>query len=366
MIIHDEFGPEKIVEAYDPKTGLHGFLVIDNTTLGVGKGGLRVVNDVNAHEVFRLARAMTFKNTISQLPFGGAKSGLRIPSGVKKSDGIKWFAKKLKPFVPDRYVFGPDMNTGEKEMDVIAEAIGNQKSSTGRSLENGGLPHELGSTGYGVSQSLFSTLRFLKEDPKGMSVAIEGFGNVGTFTMKFLTEAGMRVVAVSDSGGVVYDKSGLDYEKMMKVKHGTGSVVNYQSDSSRKIDKKDIFTLDVDVLIPGARPDSIHEKNVEIVKADIIIEAGNIPMSESIEERLHRKGIIIMPDFIASAGGVISSWVEYENAENPTSQKTIDRMFNEIKSRIGHNTELILHRGDSGAMSTRRAAMEIIRERLGV
>src|SRR3989338_4057813 len=142
MTIYNEFGPEKQIEVYDPKTGLHGFLVIDNTIHGPGKGGLRIAEGVTIEEVFRLERAMTYKCTMANLPFGGAKSGMLVPKSVPKADAVRWFAGQIKMFIPEHYVAGPDMSTGEKEMDIIAEVVGIQNAATGKSLKNGGLPHE--------------------------------------------------------------------------------------------------------------------------------------------------------------------------------------------------------------------------------
>ncbi|MFH0836546.1 MAG: Glu/Leu/Phe/Val dehydrogenase dimerization domain-containing protein [Candidatus Aenigmatarchaeota archaeon] len=364
MTIYNEFGPEKQIEVFDSKTGLRGFLVIDNTVRGVGKGGLRVADGVSLEEVFRLARAMTYKCTMANLPFGGAKSGLLVPNGVSKADAVKWFAEQIRMFIPKYYVAGPDMSTGEKEMDIITETIGIANAATGKTLKNGGLPHELGSTGYGVAWSLLSTLEYLKKDPKETNVAIEGFGNVGIFTSKFLTEHGIRIVAVSDSKGTIYNKKGLDIEKLIVVKEKTGAVINYED--GQKLETKDLFSLDVDVLIPGARPDSINEKNFHIIKADIIIEAGNVPMSETLEESFFRKGVLVIPDFIANAGGVISSWVEYENDKKPTPKIVIEKMFKEVKARVSENTIIALKKAEKEHLSVRKAAMEIVRERLQI
>ena len=363
MVVYDEFGPEKLLEVYDAKSGLHGFLVIDNTSKGVGKGGLRIA-DVTLDEIFRLARAMTYKCTMAELPFGGAKSGLIIPKNVSKSDAVKWFAQQIKAFVPQYYVAGPDMSTGEKEMEIISDVIGTTKAATGKPLKIGGLPHELGSTGYGVVQSLIASLEHLDHNISSTSVAIEGFGNVGVFTAKFLLEHGVKVVAVSDSKGTIYDSKGLDIEKLIAVKENTGAVTNYSSGSAKKMETKDLFSLDVDVLLPGARPDSINESNFNLVKADIIVEAGNIPMQESLEERFYRKGVVVIPDFVANAGGVISSWIEYENDKQPTPKSVINRMFKEVETRIKKNTKKVLDKADKENISARKAAMEIVRERL--
>ena len=189
MKFYDEYGPEMIVQVYDPKTGMAGVVVIDNTAIGVAKGGVRLVPDVTTQEVFGLARAMTWKNALAGIPFGGAKSGIRAPgNSPHKAAIVKAFAEKIACFVPSLYVPGPDMNIGEREMAIIAETIGTPKAATGKPASMGGLPHELGSTGYGVALSTEVALEHAKVPIAGSRIAIEGFGNVGTFTTKFLTE----------------------------------------------------------------------------------------------------------------------------------------------------------------------------------
>jgi glutamate dehydrogenase/leucine dehydrogenase len=366
MILRNEFGPEKVLECYDSKTGLRGFLVIDNTIHGPGKGGLRIASGVGLDEVFRLARAMTFKCAMAELPFGGAKSGLLVPAGVSKTDAVKWFANQIKTLVPKYYIAGPDMSTGENEMKTICEAIGSTKAATGKPLTMGGLPHELGSTGFGVFKSIAATKEYLGTEEK-LNVAIEGFGNVGIFSAQFLSEAGYRIIAVSDSKGTLYNEKGIDVNELVKIKKETGMVGSYADrHGGRKLSIEDLFVLKTDILIPGARPDSINEKNVSMIKAHIIAEAGNIPMSEGIEENLYNRGIVVIPDFIANAGGVISSWVEFENRETPTPQHVIDKMFEVVDERITKNTKLVLDHADRNGISSRQAAMEIVRERLGL
>ncbi|MEK7122279.1 MAG: Glu/Leu/Phe/Val dehydrogenase, partial [Patescibacteria group bacterium] len=146
-------------------------------------------------------------------------------------------------------------------------------------------------------------------DITGATVALEGFGNVGTFAFKFLSSWGATIVAVSDSRGTIFNEKGLKYGDLAKVKRSTGSVVNAQGE---KLASNDIFELDVDVLIPAALPDVIGEQNVDRVKAPIIVEGANIPMREEYEYRLHQRGILVIPDFVANAGGVISSYAEHK------------------------------------------------------
>ncbi|MCD4759500.1 Glu/Leu/Phe/Val dehydrogenase, partial [archaeon] len=350
MIKNNEFGPEKIIQVYDPKTGMRGITVIHNTALGPGKGGIRMTHTVSVEEVYKLAETMTWKNALAGIPFGGAKSGIvanhKEITQEQKDSIVAAFAKSLKNIAPFEYIAGPDMNMAEHEMEVFVDAHGDKNSTTGKPSELGGLPHELGSTGFGTYHALLTALEFVElENP---TVAIEGFGNVGTFVMKFLEEKGIKVVAVSDSGGVIYNKEGLNYEKLMKVKQETGSVINYEG--AEKIE--DIVSLDVEILIPAAVPDLITEENKGGVKAKLIVCGSNIAMSNEIEEYFHDKGVLIVPDFIANAGGVISSYVETING-------TPEDMFKLVEKNITDNTRKILEKSNEKNISPRKAGMEI-------
>lgn len=217
----DQFGPELILEVWDPKLKMEGFLVIDNTTLGPGKGGIRMTANVSVEEVFRLARTMTFKNALSDLPFGGAKAGIIWPASPKlkrgekggskqlKKDYIQSFAKAITLLTPRKYIAGPDVNTGEEEMEWFVKATGNWRSATGKpgdycmkvfgkKGERCGIPHEFGSTGFGVAQATEVAAALAGLPLKKATVAIHGFGNVGTFTYQYLTDMGAKVIALAE------------------------------------------------------------------------------------------------------------------------------------------------------------------------
>jgi len=351
----DEWGPEKILSVYDPKTGMKGFTIVDNTALGPGKGGIRMVPDVTVGEVFGLARAMTWKNALAELPFGGAKSGVIWDGKKDKEALIRAFARAVKPLIPDYYIAGPDMNTTEKEMAAIADELGTNKASTGKPSEMGGLPHELGSTGYGVFESADVTVDFLGWDMSKVSVAIEGFGNVGTFAAKFLSEKGAKIVAVSDSKGTIYNPEGMNVEKLIQVKNETGAVKNYGK--GKILEPEKLFELPVDILIPGARPNVITDENKERVKAKVIIEAANIPIPIPVEDWFYEKGILIVPDFVCNAGGVISSYVEFIGGNEK-------QMFEIVKEKVRHNTELVLKKSKEEKMTPMNAALKIAQERV--
>ena len=359
IIKKDKYGPEYVIEVYDPKIGMEGFLVIDNTVLGPGKGGIRMTPNVTAEEVYRLARTMTWKNALAGIPFGGAKAGIVWPGGDDnlKKQFVQSFAKAIKPFLIKKYIAGPDVNTGEKEMQWFVEAVGNLRAATGKpsklchpSGERCGLPHELGSTGFGVAQATAIAIKMKGLDIKQTTVAIEGFGNVGEFTLRHLVGMGAKIAAVTDRSGGAYDKNGLDEKTLLRLKQQKKSPVEYPGGT--KIKTAQIFGLPVDILIPAAVTDSINEKNKNEIKAKIIVEGSNIPMREPIEEEFFRKGILVVPDFVANAGGVISSYAEYKGYSH-------EKMFKLVEKKIKNATTAVLKQSLKENRNPREVAMKI-------
>lgn len=368
-ILNDEFGPEYIVKIYNHKVGLKGVLVIDNTILGPGKGGIRMTSDVTEEEVTRLARTMTWKNALAGIPFGGAKAGIIWPGGTEREKMaiIHEFAKAIKIFTPRKYIAGPDVGTGEKEMAWFVGATGIWRSATGKPAnlcmkafgkkgEKCGIPHEFGSTGWGVAQATKTIVDILKLDIKKTTVAIHGFGNVGTFAFTYLTEMGAKVVAIADKEGAIYAEKGFDAPMIKNIINERKSIVGYH-DGAKKIVPEDFWKIPVDILIPASVTDVINEKNKKDIHAKIIVEAGNIPMQENIEDEFFKKGVIIVPDFVANAGGVISSYAEYRGY-NPK------QMFDTVKNKIIKTTSLVMKKSIESGINPRQVALELAKKRI--
>jgi glutamate dehydrogenase (NAD(P)+) len=353
---YDGFGPEKVFEVYHPRLGMRGFAVIDNTALGPGKGGIRMTANVTADEVARLARVMTWKCALAELPFGGAKGGIvadaKKLSEKEKEELVRAFAEALKP-ITSTYIAAPDMNMTEKDMRIYANVNG-PESCTGKPRDLGGIPHEAGSTGYGVCLSTMIGAEKLGIKIEEAKIAIEGFGSVGSFAAKFLSERKAKIVAVSDSKGCIYNENGLDFQKLSEVKKKTGSVINYKP--GKVLANSDIIELPVDILIPAAVPDFIVMGHVDCIKAKLIVEGSNIPVHENVEEELHKRGILIIPDIIANAGGVISSYIEHIKGKE-------EEMFKAIEEKITRNVKLILDQTTPNR-KPRDVALHIARERV--
>ncbi|MBV9177008.1 MAG: Glu/Leu/Phe/Val dehydrogenase [Nitrososphaeraceae archaeon] len=318
----DEWGPEKILQVYDPDTCMKGVLVIDNTSTGPGKGGIRFADSVTPIEVFRLARTMTWKCAAAGLPFGGAKSGIIAdPNKVDRVAWMKSFAKMIKPYCPSQYIAATDIGTTELDMAIFAHEIGDMRACTGKPAELGGIPHELGTTGYGVTTALETAIEVLEEShtlhitKKQAKVCVQGFGNVGSFTARFLDSAGIKVVAISDVSGFIYNKDGLNIPRLMTDMKGKARLSELKGSIYDINDKDGIFEVDSDIFIPAAVGDVITDRTASKLlknRVKIIVEAANLPTSPSASEYLHKNNVWIIPDFIANAGGVIGSFVEYQ------------------------------------------------------
>ncbi len=359
MVTFDGFGPEKILEVYHPKTGMRGFVVIYSTALGPAKGGVRMTATVSVDEVARLAEAMTWKNAMAELPFGGGKAGIvgddKQMSAKEKEEFVRAFAESMKVVSPHLYVSAPDMNMAEEEMRIYADVIGSKKACTGKPKDMGGIPHELGSTGFGVYHATKVACKHYGLDLKKATFAVEGFGNVGWFAAKYLTEAGAKLVAVSDSRGVIYNERGLDFERLAKVKKEKGTVTEYHD--GKVLPSMEIKKVNADILITAAIPDLINTGDVDEMKFKIIIEGSNIPMVYEVEELFHKKGVLVVPDFVANAGGVISSYVEYIG-------KTEKDMWKMVEEKITKNTKMVLDLAKKKGVSPRECAMDIAKERV--
>lgn len=369
--MNDEFGPEYVIKVYDPKIGLEGFLVIDNTALGPGKGGIRMTPDVTEEEIFRLARTMTWKTALYDLRFGGAKAGIKFDPNskedrLKKKELIQAFAKAIKHFTPKNYIAAPDVNTGEKEMEWFVEATGHWHSATGKPAhlcmelfgkrgEKCGIPHEFGSTGFGVAQTTKIAAELKGLNFEKTKIAIDGFGNVGSFAFHYLKKFGANIVALADKYGAIYSEKGFDEKILHQLISRKKPLINYLG--AKKLKRNEIYELNVDILIPASVTDVINETNKNKIKAKIIIEAANIPMRENIEEYLSKKGILIAPDFLANGGGVISSYAEHEGY-NPK------KMFETIENKIVKAAKIVLGKAVKEKKNPRQIALRLAQEKV--
>lgn len=363
----DEWGPEKVLQVYDPDTGMKGVLVIDNTSKGPGKGGIRFAPSVTPLEVFRLARTMTWKCAASGLPFGGAKGGIIAdPNKVDRVSWMKSFAKMIRPYCPSQYIAATDVGTTELDMAIFAHEIGDMRACTGKPSELGGIPHELGTTGYGVSVALQTAFDILKElkiiqlSKSQTRVVIQGFGNVGSFAARFLDQNGIKVVGVSDVSGFIYskDKNGLNIPKLMKDMKGKVKLSDLKDYEYDLRDKDEIFEINLDIFIPAAMGGVINNKTAPKLLGNgvkMVVEAANIPTTVDACEYLYKNKIWIIPDFLANAGGVIGSFVEYQG-------RTEKEAFDLIEYKITKNIKEVLAEAIMKEENPRKIATELSKQ----
>ncbi len=350
----DELGPAKIIQVYEPAIGLKAVLVVDNVALGPALGGVRMATDVTTEECFRLARAMTLKNAAAGLPHGGGKVVIYGDPNLPKPDKerlIRALACALRN--EQAYIFAPDMGTDEESMAWIKDEIGRV---VGLPAEIGGIPlDEIGATGWGLCQATEVALHYCDFGIEKARIVIQGFGAVGKHAARFLAAKKALLVGVADSRGAIYGTDGLDVDELCRLKEAGKSVTCYSK--GKKLNREAVIECACDILIPAARPDVINGDNVRRVKARLIIEGANIPLTSEAEKYLHEHGVLCVPDFIANAGGVICAAMEYQGA----SQTDV---FAAIAEKVRHNTRLVLEEAKAKNILPREAAFNLAIQRV--
>ena len=350
----DALGPSKIVHIYDPSAGLKAVLAVDNTACGPAIGGIRMAPDVSAEEAFRLARAMTLKNAAAGLSHGGGKAVIvgdpKMPL-EQKEHLIRTFACAIREI--REYIPGPDMGTNEQCMAWIKDEIGR---AVGLPSEIGGIPlDEVGATGFGLCASVNAAKQFCNLDLHGARVVVQGFGSVGKHAAKFLTAQGAMLIGAADSRGALFDPAGIDVAHLARLKDEGQSVLSYPH--GEKLDLDQVIDIECDIWIPAARPDVITAENVARLKTKLVPEGANIPCTAEAEQILHDRQVLVVPDFIANAGGVICGAVEYHGG-------TLSTAFQMIEENIRTNTARILTQAAETNSLPRQAAVELAEQRV--
>lgn len=350
----DEIGPAKIVHISEPSVGLRAIVVIDNTAAGPSIGGTRMAPDVSVEECAGLARAMTYKNAAAGLPHGGGKSvifGDPAMPEAKKEAIIRAFACAIRDLVD--YIPGPDMGTDEVAMAWIKDEIGRV---AGLPREVGGIPLDvIGTTGFGLAVAAEVAEEFSGVALKGARVAVQGFGAVGRHAARYLAKKGAKLVAASDTKGAVVNAEGLDIAKLEALKSAGKSVTAYKGATVIKADE--LVGVDCDIWIPAARPNVITADNVDRLKARLFLQGANIPATPEAETRMAERGVLSIPDFIANAGGVITSAVEYHGGSERSALDT-------IAEKIAANTRAVLEAAKAKSILPRAAAVDMAKARV--
>lgn len=341
-----------------------GYRVQHNRARGPMKGGLRYHHDVDLDEVRSLASLMTWKTAVANLPYGGAKGGVtcnaRELSQEERERITRKFVDSTHAIIgPDFDIPAPDMGTGHREMawfmNQYAKYHGfNPGVVTGKPVEHYGIPGREEATGRGVGILTLKTLGRLGKKIMGSTVAIQGFGNVGSHAAKFLAEAEATVVAISDHTGAFYKEDGIDVmEALRYARHNDGLLTGYSE--AEHITNEAILELKVDVLIPAAIGGVITAENASRVHAPLIIEAANGPITPEADEVLDDAGIMVLPDILANAGGVTVSYFEWvQNRQFYTWD--LNRVRGELDRMLSAAFEEVWDKSQERKVSLRTAA----------
>ncbi|SFE22453.1 glutamate dehydrogenase (NAD) [Thermoanaerobacter thermohydrosulfuricus] len=297
-----------------------GYRSQHNDALGPTKGGIRFHPDVTLDEVKALSMWMTFKCGVVGLPYGGAKGGVVVNPKELSNDELQRLSRGyIRAIVsiigPNKDIPAPDVNTNMQIMawmvDEYNKIIGYNSPAviTGKPLIYGGSKGRTAATGYGVALMAREAVKRLQMDFKNCTSAVQGFGNVGSYTALNLHRLGAKIVAVSDVYGGIYNKDGIDVEKLVEHVNKTGTVCNFEGTTS--ITNEELLTMNVDILALAALENQITSANAPDVKAKIICEGANGPTTPEADKILAEKGVFVVPDILANSGGVIVSYFEW-------------------------------------------------------
>jgi glutamate dehydrogenase (NAD(P)+) len=350
----DEIGPLKLVHIHRSSVALKAVVAIDNIAAGPAIGGVRMAPDVTTEEAFRLARAMTFKNAAAGLPHGGGKSVIFADPKMplhEKERLIRGFAAAIRDLTD--YIPGPDMGTDELAMGWIKDETGR---AVGLPREIGGIPlDEIGATGLGLAATIDVARAHIGLSLAGARIVIQGFGSVGKHAAHFLAEKGAVLIAASDTSGTIADEDGLDLPALITLKAEGRSLHDYGR--GRKLGMEAVIDIPCDIWIPAARPDVIHADNVARLHTRILAEGANIPCSAEAEQAVAARGVLVLPDFIANAGGVICAAIEYRGGTEAAALAYIEE-------KIRANTEAVLDEVERTGALPRTAALSLATERV--
>ena len=337
-----------------------GYRVQYNITLGPAKGGVRYHPNVSLDEVTALAAWMTWKCAVAHIPFGGAKGGVICdPSKMSRREiealTRRYVAEIIEAIGPEKDVPAPDVNTNEQVMawvmDTYSMHVGHTETAvvTGKPLEMGGSLGRREATGRGVMIVARESAQHVGFDINGATVAIQGFGNVGSVSAKLLSEAGARIVGVTDWKGGVYNAKGLDIGKLLVYNAEEKTVEGFSG--GEPMTNEQLFALDVDVLIPAALENQITIENASKIRAKVIVEGANGPTTPEANNLLHERGVFVVPDILANSAGVTASYFEWvqdrygyfwtEKEVNERLEAKICEAFNAVtETSVGYSVDM--------------------------
>ncbi len=339
-----------------------------NGDRGPYKGGIRYHPGVTRDEVKALSGWMVYKCAVVDIPYGGGKGGIEIDpaeySMAELERLTRSFATELRPIIgEDRDIPAPDVNTGQREMNWIKNTYETLENTTapgvitGKAIDSGGSAGRVEATGRSTMLAARETFEWLGRDIGNATVAVQGYGNAGSIAARLLDDLGTRVVAVSDSSGGIHDPDGLDPRAVREHKSETGAVEGYSG--SESITNDEVLTLDVDLLVPAALGNAIDTDLATDVSADVIVEAANGPLTPGADDVLTERGIRVVPDVFANAGGVIVSYFEWvQNRQR--LHWTEERVTEELERVITEAFEGIIEAYEARDLQNLRTAAYVV------
>lgn len=353
---------------------LKAFICHHNDALGPAKGGIRMIKGVSSADITGLAMEMTWKTALIGVPFGGGKSGIYCDTKTVSVDDkeaiIRSFTRAAHRHIgPEMYIPAPDMGTNQEDMGHIRDCISYSEGTsitggcyvTGKPVILGGIEGRREATGHGVVYSTLEACKTLGIDIAGSKVVIQGFGNVASVAAEAIEKAGAKVIAVSDVVGGIINEQGLDVTSLLSHYNETGSFKGFPN--VREISNDDVLTCDCDILIPAATQSQITPLNANSIKAKIIAEGANSPVTPDADEILNEMGVFVIPDILCNAGGVFVSYLEYTQ-ETQREQMTIEQVQRRLRERMQNRFGEVYKYSMKNSLSMRDAAMNLAVQRV--
>jgi glutamate dehydrogenase (NAD(P)+) len=370
--------PYLVSEWHDHATGARGWFVIDRLVGGMCSGGIRMRPGVTVDEVTQLARTMSHKMAVLDIPYGGAKSGIDCdPASAQAPAVLRGFIEAMRPFIAERYATGADLGT--REDDIIAACqlaglthplqagfkteggAGLSRVKQALALTSEGIPITELIAGYGVAECTMEASDVLGLPLKGATVALQGFGNVGGAAARFLDRAGARITVVADIEGTIVDENGLDVPHLLSIRDRFGRIDRKRlKPGTRREPEPAWLGHPVDIMIPAAIGNAIRADNQEAINCRLLVEAANNPVTLEAETQLEDRGITILPDFVANAAAAFLFGGLLEKRLEPS----LDSIFTVTSRQLRSTTRELLERARRERVSNRRGAEEIAEMRL--
>jgi glutamate dehydrogenase (NAD(P)+) len=370
--------PFLVTDWHDPANGARGWFVIDRLVGGMCSGGIRMRSGVSLNEVTDLARTMSHKMAILDIPYGGAKSGIDFDPSLPEAPAVlRGFIDAIRPFIAERYATGADLGTREDDIVAACQLVGlTHPLQAGFKTEGGAglrrvkqalaltsedVPITELMAGYGVAECTIEAAQALGLHLNGATLALQGFGNVGGAAARYLDRAGVKLVVVADIEGAIIDQKGLDVPRLLAIRDRFGHIDRKRLPAGARCAEEPAWLEQrVDIMIPAAIGNAIREDNQAHIRCRLLVEAANNPLSEEAEVALESRGITVLPDFVANAAAAFLFCGLLEKRLEPN----LESIFGETSRQLRSTTRELLERSKRERISGRRAAEEIAEERL--